>query len=559
MSAALPQLGKTASRASTGTSHGGRSDEHDEKNALDSPDLEKTSGEKKDGAELGASGSVDSLAGLEEHTKNFPWRYKLPAALMVFLFTLGSNWAGSAISPLKSTIRKELKITNAQYGVISSADSLVNTILPIFSGIAIDYYGPEIGALVSSVFIFLGAIIAAVGASKSSFNTLVAGEVILGLGSTTIETSQSKLYTHWFYGKHLGLVFGIDIAWGRVTNTVSRVTSVPIMNGTGSWTWSFWVACIMCGATLALTVFYYIYAARLPVEYQTPTGSKAAKLAAARDRGASVASSKRKWSWMSIASVPAAFWIVALSQILQSGTVGSFNGLAADMIKQTRNTSDATAGYTSGTNQIIPIFLTPFLGFIFDRYGRRMYFVSATAALWVLVFALMGFTTVHALVPMVLSSVALAFNALPFIASIPLLVPNQATIGTAFGIWKSLNNAGSVIMDVSTGAIQDQSPTGRRTYDNVLYFLIALKAVDIGYGMLYHIIDTRYFGGVLKRNEAQQRQAEEEERLAGASEELNQRRKLRGPVRLLTLLGIGTLGAMIVVAWVLYLVYSQAN
>lgn len=37
------------------------------------------------------------------------------------------------------------------------------------------------------------------------------------LSPATIETSQSKLYTHWFYGKHLGLVFGIDIAWGRVT------------------------------------------------------------------------------------------------------------------------------------------------------------------------------------------------------------------------------------------------------------------------------------------------------------------------------------------------------
>lgn len=36
----------------------------------------------------------------------------------------------SAISPLKSTIREELDITNAQYGIVASANNLVNTILP---------------------------------------------------------------------------------------------------------------------------------------------------------------------------------------------------------------------------------------------------------------------------------------------------------------------------------------------------------------------------------------------------------------------------------------------
>ena len=108
---------------------------------------------------------------------------------------------------------------------------------------------------------------------------------------------------------------------------------------------------------------------------------------------------RQKWGWTAICSVPAAFWIIALTQIMQAGTVGAYNGLAADMIKQTRGTSDAVAGYTSGANQIIPIVLTPFLGFFFDRLGRRMHFVSLVAALWILVFALMGFSTVHALVP----------------------------------------------------------------------------------------------------------------------------------------------------------------
>jgi hypothetical protein len=39
------------------------------------------------------------------------------------------------------------------------------------------------------------------------------------------------------------------------------------------------------------------------------------------------------------------------------------------------------------------------VGALFDRYGRRMYYVSATAALWILVYALIGFSDVHPMVP----------------------------------------------------------------------------------------------------------------------------------------------------------------
>lgn len=65
-------------------------------------------------------------------------------------------------------------------------------------------------------------------------------------------------------------------------------------------------------------------------------------------------------------------------------------------------------------------------------------------------------------------------NAMPFICSIPLIVPDQTNIGLVFGIWKgwplllavvegsldpnsssAFNNAGSVIVDVATGRLQD--------------------------------------------------------------------------------------------------------
>lgn len=65
------------------------------------------------------------------------------------------------------------------------------------------------------------------------------------------------------------------------------------------------------------------------------------------------------------------------------------------------------------------------------------YAVSFTGALYVIVFALIGLTTVHPLAPILLSSFALSTNAITFIASIPVLVGNDALLGTAFGVWKA--------------------------------------------------------------------------------------------------------------------------
>ncbi|KAJ6573007.1 hypothetical protein DFH09DRAFT_1459292 [Mycena vulgaris] len=173
-------------------------------------------------------------------------------------------------------------------------------------------------------------------------------------------------------------------------------------------------------------------------------------------------------------------------------------------------------------------------GALFDRYGRRMYYVSATALLWILVYSLMGFTQVRPMVPAILGSVALSFSAIPFIAAIPLLAPSQEYLGTV-RIWSFLSTAaGIVIMDVSAGAIQDRTPTGTHTYHNILYFLIAIKAIDVVYGLLYHVLDVCYFRGVLRMSEAEKLRDVQRQESEGTD-------VLKKPVKLWTVLGFGVM------------------
>lgn len=49
--------------------------------------------------------------------------------------------------------------------------------------------------MVCSIAIFLGAIVSAAGSNQDSFSLVVAGRVIMGLGSTVIEMCTSKVST----------------------------------------------------------------------------------------------------------------------------------------------------------------------------------------------------------------------------------------------------------------------------------------------------------------------------------------------------------------------------
>lgn len=193
--------------------------------------------------------------------------------------------------------------------------------------------------------------------------------------------------------------------------------------------------------------------------------------------------------WRVILRIPRFFWLVVCTQILQAGTVGGFNGLNADIITQTRGSTEELAGYTSAIQQVIPVVCAPLIGIFFDYFGYRMMFVSLTSAIWILVYCLIGYTDTNALGAMVIASVALTMNALPFIASIPLMVPKQVELGLVFGIWKVFNNSGSVIVDMIAGRLQDITPG--KTYERVIAFFVAIKSLEFVLGLFYGVLDRR--------------------------------------------------------------------
>lgn len=491
-----------------------------------------------------------------------PWRYKVPVLLCILFVTLGATYTTDILPPLKSCIMQNtssngVQTNRARYGVITASSTLVNTILPLIAGIVIDYYGVSLVVIFCTVVVFVGAVLTAVGTERGSFGIILGGQIIAGIGSNSINTCQNKIYAHWFRGTAaggpglIGFVAGIDIAMNRIFALMASQSAVPLYHASGKWYMAFWVSVIFSGFSVLLSIIYVILEARLPREMQLPAGRhiNPVKGTAARRLGAHML---RVLS--AIVNLPASFWVLVLLQTLQSGVVASYKSNLADVVRVTRNTSMFRAGWTSGMDYIIPIVLTPAFGLLFDYTGRRSYYVSYTAAVYIVAFALLAFTRVHELAPILLGSLAYTTNSIPFMASLPLLVPSQRLIGTAYGVWRTFNAAGETIMDVASGAIQDISwNRGSHLYDNMFYVLIAIKGADFFFGFTYHILDRRYFGSAMTMSEKQRVKVEAIETDADRTQ------GMRVPRRFWTILGCTVAIAMIITAYVLYIYYSVVN
>lgn len=122
-----------------------------------------------------------------------PWRYKWIALLCIVLLPIGHTWTGSALGPLKNTLREELGITNTQFGVISSADAFVNTIFPIVGGLLLDWWGPNVVTLCCTSVILVGSVVAASGVQVGLWRVLVGGHALMGFGIAVLDSATQKV------------------------------------------------------------------------------------------------------------------------------------------------------------------------------------------------------------------------------------------------------------------------------------------------------------------------------------------------------------------------------
>ncbi|KAJ6565579.1 hypothetical protein DFH09DRAFT_1473744 [Mycena vulgaris] len=390
--------------------------------------------------------------------------------------------------------------------------------------------------------ILLGNIIRGIGASSSSYQALIAGSVINGLGSNFIESCQSKLYSHWFYGNHLGLMYGLDIVFARVINS-----ELAWSIGSGKLS----VTAVMAGATGRQ---YHVHLVPPQASRRIETGEReASREAQGRRKPRTPTKNIVRHTLVDPCGYldPSYFSCLLHFLLLRTknvdartclaATIGSLHraylSITPDLITETRGTSRSDAGYTFSINQslasasslnsfltyhnlqVVSVLCSTATGdgsicdspavdprLLLNELHPGAPHGSVRFPMYLLRAVLTRFHS-----RAILGSVALSFSAIPFIAAVPL--PHLKNIS------ERRLESGKVVLN-----------TAHRW---------RVRA-------LYHVLDVRYFGGVLRMSEAEKPRDVRRQESEGTDAHAY---ILKKPVKLWTVLGFGVMCSITVIAF----------
>ncbi|PHZ10137.1 MFS general substrate transporter [Rhizopus microsporus ATCC 52813] len=509
---------------------------------------------------------------------NAPWKFKIIALVTALLFPLGSHFSASALSAMKRSIVKELAISNTKYGVISASVSIINTIFPIAGGIFIDMFGSVWGTLAINCMIILGSLLTALAAKYKSYALMVVARVVFGIGSGLIVTMQESLLSKWFRTKHLSIAIGLQLSISRLSTFLGTLVANPVASATGDWVWAFWLSFILCGFSIIMNLIYALVVRHLRGQV---TLTKEELLAGYKASASQVVPISRvvdielgetketkspsgtetesdadlkTFKWRSIFKFPTIFWHIILIEFIYAAVWSSFQTISTDLVIMHFGSDKVLAGYKASASQVVPIVATPILGFIMDYYGCRVLILLLSAVFLILSSGLLGWSYVDATVGMVFYSISLAFGPIAMITSIGMVLPSEY-IGTGLGIYKSANNVGTSILDVVVGVVQDK--TANQSYVNVMLVFIILAAIGFVLIIALWANQFKFYGNLLevRRTIRTMRMQEiNDKELEYTSKGMDPYTDT--PTRWTSYPIVGSFVAALLVAWVLFFVYS---
>ncbi|CAO3702999.1 unnamed protein product [Rhizopus stolonifer] len=422
--------------------------------------------------------TVDNFhAGGDTSFANASWQYKLIALVTALCFPIGSHFSTSALSAMKAQIKTNLHINNTQYGIISSSVSIITTIFPIFGGIFIDMFGSVWGTLAVNFVVIIGSLLTALAAKYHSFELMVAGRVIFGIGSGLIVTMQESILSKWFRTQNLAIAIGLQLSISRLATFLGTLVANPIAKTTGDWVWAFWLSFIICCFSIIMNVIYALVVRHLRRDSQMLSDQDIQKL-----------KERKKFDWRAVLKFPLIYWQILHIEFLYAAVWSSFQTISTEFVELHFGSTGVLAGYTASASQTVPIVATPILGIIMDMYGCRIIILLFSSIFLILSTGLLGWTYVSAVVGMVFYSISLAFGPISMITSIGMVLPSDY-IGTGLGMYKSSNNIGTTILDIVVGVVQDH--TQDQAYTGVMILFLALACV--GFVLICGLWASQYY------------------------------------------------------------------
>jgi nitrate/nitrite transporter NarK len=352
--------------------------------------------------------------------------------------------------------------TSSEYGWFSGAYGLMNVYLFLLflGGIILDKFGIRFTGVMSTGLMFLGAVIKW-WAVRSDFGdstvwvpfggdvqTQVAwaglGFAVYGVGCEIAGITVSKVIVKWFEGRELATAMGLQVALARIGTAVALGASLPIAKAFGGVPASVGLgAACLCIGLIAFLVYNVM---------DKKEDESAAAVATEPEEGFKMADLK-------LLFLNRGFWYVTLLCLMFYAGVFPFLKFATKLMIFKYGVSAELAGLIPAMLPFGTIFLTPFFGGIYDKYGKGatlMLIGSCLLTLVHVVFALPLDSWVLAICVMVILGIAFGLVPSAMWPSVPKIIPMKL-LGTAYALIFYIQNIGLAMVPMWIGSVNDRN------------------------------------------------------------------------------------------------------
>ena len=398
-------------------------------------------------------------------------------ALMIVAVTMMFGYFFTDVmSPLEPlvTASKEaggLGWSSDDYGFFSGSYGFFNVFLLLlfFGGIILDKFGIRFTGILSTILMFVGALIKWWALDNEFEGTLFGyqmqviwaclGFAVYGVGCEICGITVSKVIVKWFTGHELAFAMGVQVALARLGTACSFSFSLPFAKAMGAVSAPIGLgAALLCAGVL----IYLVYCVMDRKEDKS-----VAMTTAEPEEGF-------KFSDLKLLFGNRGFWYITLLCLMFYAGVFPFLKFATKLMVVKYGVEENLAGYIPSMLPYGTIFLTPLFGYIYDKVGKGatlMLLGSILLTLVHVIFALPVTSVALAVAVMVMLGVSFGLVPSAMWPSVPKIIPMQL-LGTAYALIFYIQNIGLSMVPILIGKVNQANTSADGVIDYTMTMAI---------------------------------------------------------------------------------------
>lgn len=348
----------------------------------------------------------------------------------------GNYYIYDSIAPIADLIKDSLGYDDEFIGAMYSVYSVAAVIILLVGGVIIDKYGTKKSIL---VFGAICTVAAALTASSSDKYVMLAGRVLLGIGSEPLIVAITTSIAKWFKGKELSFAFGLNLTIARLGSVAADNSPTWGSSFYGDWQSPLYLAVIISFACLIGGVVYYFLENFAEKNYELGEASKTDKL-----------------DLKGLFKYNKTFWFVVALCVTFYSAVFPFRSFAIKFFMEAHGETREFAGFLNSILPLSAMIATPLFGLLVDKVGKRALFMFVGSVLLLPVFLMMTYTDITLYVP--IAMMGIAFSLIPAVMwPYVAYIVDEKKLGTAYALMTLIQQVGLAGFNWMIGYANDYS------------------------------------------------------------------------------------------------------